>query len=83
MDAKTLRIDPTVFSDNPFSSSDAVGKSLVRDSASHRLYKIIINLGHAWTMYYGAITTEDKNKAMLQINLLEVERGRVLGMMVN
>jgi hypothetical protein len=83
MDTKSLRIDATVFSDNPFASNDTLSKALVRESASHRLYKIIISLGHAWAMYYTAPTPEGKSKAMLQVNLLETERSRVLGMMVN
>ena len=83
MASNMIRIDPMVFSDTPFFSRDQLSKTLVRESACSRLYQIIINIANAWSMYYGAQTDEEKGKAELTIKLLESERSRVLGLMVN
>ena len=81
MNSMTQRVDPIALSKNPLSSHH---NGTVHSSAevSFRLFQLIIRLGHAWLMYYGAITAEAKNKAILQISLIEAERSRLSGMSI-
>lgn len=83
MDTKTHRIEHTVLSDHAYSSPNTIEKTVIHAGISHRLYHTIISLAHAWEMYYGATTPEAKGKAISQISLLESERNRILGTMVN
>ncbi len=78
----TQRVDASALSENSLFSHDNSHRHAT-DSSSFRLFQSIIRLGYAWQMYYGASTQEAKNKAILQINLLQAERDRVLGTMLS
>ena len=47
-----------------------------------RLYEIITDLAYNWNSFYQASTEDDKQKAEVNIRLLEAERALVLGQLV-
>ena len=66
-----------------FQSEEFLLLALNKNARDEKVYKIIIAMGAAWNGYYSAPSEEEKKIAMGKINLLEIERSRVMGMTVN
>ena len=69
--------------EDKFQSEEFLLLALTKNARDEKVYKIIIAMGAAWNGYYSALNEEDKKEALGKINLLEIERSRVVGMTVN
>jgi len=78
----TQRVEASALSENSLFSHDNNPRHIT-DNSSFRLFHSIIRLAYAWQMYYSAPNDEAKKKAILQINLLQAERDRVLGTLLS
>ncbi|MDD5456822.1 MAG: hypothetical protein PHV30_07310 [Candidatus Margulisbacteria bacterium] len=72
-----------VFKDYDMQNEGRLLKNMPVKSFDKRLYEIIIDLAYSWKKYNAAETDDERKKVMAHINILELEKNKILGQMIN
>ena len=60
---------------------DIVSKPISKDKLATKLYELIVALAYAWKTYSLATTSSSKTDILVAINMLEIEKSRIIGML--